>query len=346
MPSLKSVLFFLTTLTLGIVFFLIISGRVEWRDVGSALSMIRPWQFVLLFLCTLIIEGFAALAWQDTLSQMGCHLPWRRLWRILVVGFTVSFLTPVAFIGGEALTLYLLKKEKDVSWNKGIHSLIALKLADFIVHASFIFLGLLLFMFATGFASIELISFFTLIPIGLSIALVYFFVRVSRGKSVINPVLRLFGLSKAAYNNKFFDLEEEENKITSFFNLKNSKARRLLGITLIKYLISCAQAFLLVFFLTGHASVLSALSVHAFAGLSIMFLLPATLGSLELLQVVAFSGLGLGQGAAVGFSLIWRGMRLLMCALGVGYFFLFTGQIIKGKIKELLKKIGKYSFRN
>jgi uncharacterized protein (TIRG00374 family) len=343
MPSFKNSLFFLITLTLGVLFFLIISGRVDWGDVTESLSLVRSWQFAMLFLFMLALEACAVFAWQKVLRYMGYKLPWRKLWRILVVGFTVSFLTPIAFIGGEALVLYLLKRELKVPWHRGINSLIVLKLADFMTHTFFIFTGIVVFMILTGFASIELISFFTIAPIILSVFLVYFFIRASRKKSVINPILRLLGLSKTIRNNKSFDLAKEEGEIISFFNLKNKKSWWLLGVTFIKYLVSWAQALVLLFFLTNKIAIFPSLAVHAFSGLSIMFFLPAGLGSLELLQVVAFSGLGFSGGSAVSFSLIWRGMRLLLCALSIGYFFFFAGRIIENKITNLIGRVKKYS---
>lgn len=326
------------TLALGVVFFLIISGRVDWGDVAASLSLVKTWQFVFLFFLSLLVHGSATIAWQSILRHMGYRLPWRRLWRILVVGFTVSFLTPVAFIGGEALVLYLLKKEAKVPWHRGINSLIVLKLADFVLHALFILAGLFVFMILTGFAGIEIVSFLTLVPLALIVFLAYFFTRVSRRESVVWPALRLFGLSRLVEKNGNFDLRKEEKEITSFFNLADKRSWTVLGATFLKYFASLTQAFFLLLFLTGRVSISEALAVHSFAGLSVLFLLPAALGSLELLQVFAFGGLGLEASSAVGFSLVWRGMRLMICALSIFYFFLFAGKMVEGKISSFLRK--------
>lgn len=343
MSSIKNAFFFFITLTLGVVFFMMISGKVDWGDVTASLSLVRAWQFIFLFVLTLIIHGAATFAWQDILRHMGYLLPRRKLWRILIVGFTVSFITPVAFIGGEALVLYLLKREMKVPWHRGINSLIVLKLADFIFHVVFILAGLVTFLILTNFAGVELVSALVLVPLGLAAFLIYFFTRVSRRKSVVKPALRLFGLSRLTQRQNAFDLDKEEGEIISFFHVRNRKAWMLMGATFLKYFASWAQAFFLLFFLSGEASIPIALAIHAFAGLSVVLLLPATLGGLELLQVFAFGGLGLSSGLAVSFSLVWRGMRLLICVLSVGYFFFFAGKMVEGKAANVLKRFVRFS---
>lgn len=345
MPSFKSVLFFLISLTLGVVFFLIISGRVDWGNVATSLSLVKPWQFFLLFILNLGILGAMTFSWREVLLHMGYKLPRRKLWRILIVGFTVSFLTPIAFIGGEALILYLLKRECNVPWRRGVSSLIIFKLADFILHIFFVMVGLMLFFALTGLGSIKSIFSFVLIPSIILILIIYLLIQISRKKSVIQPFFRFFKLDRFVAKHKIANLAREEKEIMTFFDFKKRRSWSLLSFTLLNFLITWGQAYCLLFFLTGETSVISALIIYSFAGLSVLFLLPATLGSLEFLQILAFNSLGFGSDAAVSFSLVWRGMRLLICALSAGYFFYFASKNLEtkmisffGKLKKIFKQ--------
>ncbi len=338
MLRIKSVLFFLITLTVGVVFFLVVGGDVDWGDVTTSLALIRPWQFALIFILSLAAQGAVTSAWREALRHMGYRLPWKKLWRILVVGGMISFLTPVAFIGGEALILYLLKREMNVPWKRGINSLIVLKLADFVVHITFILIGLVVFIFLAGLTSLELISLFILVPLGMMLFLSYFFIQILRKKSIAKPVLRLFGLARFIEDRKSFNLDKEEGEIISFFDFKQRKSWALMGPTIVRCFFSWAQSFFLIVFLTGQTSVLFSLVAQTFAELSTMFLLPATLGSLEFMQVIAFGALGYGSSVAISFSLIWRGMRLAICALGIFYFFYFAGHVIRDRISTLIYK--------
>ncbi len=341
MSSFKSALFFLITLTLGIVFFLVISGRVDWGNVATSLSLIKPWQFFLLFVLNLGILGAMTLSWREVLRYIGYKLPRRKLWRILVVGFTISFLTPVAFIGGEALNLYLLKREFKIPWRRGISSLIVFKLADFILHILFVMVGLMFFFALSGFGSLKPIFFFILVPSIILVLIIYLLIQISRKKSVVQPLFRFFKLNRFIANHKIANLAKEEKEIMTFFDFRKRRSWSLLSFTLLKFLITWGQAYCLLFFLTGETSPISALIIYSFAGLSILFLLPATLGSLEFLQILAFSSLGFGSDAAVSFSLVWRGMRLLICALSAGYFFYFASQILETKIVSFSRKLKK-----
>jgi uncharacterized protein (TIRG00374 family) len=341
MPSFKNTLFFLITLTLGIIFFVLISGRVDWSDVGNSLSLIRPWQFGLLFALNLAILASMTTAWQKALRYMGYPLSWRKLWRIMVVGFVISFLTPIAFIGGEALVLYLLKREMNVPWRRGINSIIVSKLADFVLHIFFIVSGLIIFFLLLSNSSAQAISYLILIPVGVVGLIFYFFSVVARKDEIIRPVLRFFRLNRLANSEKVSELAKEEKEIISFFDLRQKRSRALMGATLMKFLFTWTQGFCLFFFITGQASLLYSLVVYAFSGLSTLFLLPATLGSLELLQVLAFNTLGFGSSAAISFSLVWRGMRLLIVVLSPMYFFYFASQATKEKLISVSKKTKK-----
>jgi len=76
------------------------------------------------------------------------------------------------------------------------------------------------------------------------------------------------------------------------------------------------QAFFLIYFLTGRWTINGGLITQAFSGLSSFLMLPASIGSLEMVEGFAFQALSLSLSLAVIFSLIWRGLRLLICAWG------------------------------
>lgn len=337
--SFKNALIFLVTLSIGVFFFLVISGQVEWIHIVESLQLIRPWQFALLVLLTLGIQGAATLAWQETLRHIGYRLPWRKLWRIMIIGTAVSFITPLAFIGGEAIVLYLLKMEMRVPWRRGINSLIVYKLADLLVHAVFILIGLFVFGVLIGFESPELILSLALVPLGAIAFSYYAFNRIRHKKSIVKPALRIFGLKKLLKKKKTPNFEKEENEIVSFFDLRQRRSRHVLGATAVKNLAAWAQMFCLFFFITGQVSISYSLAINAFAGLSLLFFLPATLGSMEVLQAIAFGALGLGRAAAVSLSFVWRGMFLVVCAISIFYLLYFSGKILENKADVLFKKI-------
>lgn len=340
--SFKNILFFLVTLTIGIFFFLVISDQVDWSQIVDSLRMIKSWQFALLVALTLGIQGIATLSWQETLRHIGYRLPWRKLWRIMIIGTAVSFVTPIAFIGGEAIVLYLLNMEMRVPWRRGINSLIIYKLADFLVSSIFTLIGLILFWILIGFQSLALVLSLALVPIGAMAFSSYAFIRIRQKKGIVEPALHIFGLEKFLKGKLGTNFEKEEAEIASFFDLRQNRSRHVLGATVVKNLLGWVQIFCLFFFITGQVSFSYSLVSNALAGLSLLFLLPAGLGSMEALQTIGFGALGLGKTGAIGLSFVWRGMFLIVCAIGVIYLIYFSGRILEDKADELFKKLKKF----
>ena len=69
--------------------------------------------------------------WKLIIESQGDKVSYKKLLAPKFVGFTVSFLTPGMYVGGEPVRAYLLKKNTGIRFSKGLSSIIIDKILDF-----------------------------------------------------------------------------------------------------------------------------------------------------------------------------------------------------------------------
>jgi uncharacterized membrane protein YbhN (UPF0104 family) len=330
--KIRKILLFLIGLAVGLVVFGLISGDIDWASVGESFSSIRWWQLLLLLG---LMEGsmvFAALAWKSILEEKR-SLPFFPLLKIFTVGFSLSYLTPMTLVGGEALRAYFLHQKEHLSWKKTIISIILHKLIIFLVLAGVVSIGLGFFFFLGGALSRRLGSLIFLIFLGMAIFLFLLFRHSSNHQSLISSLFLALGLGQVLEIKQMKTVLAYEKEALRFFRTRRQAFWQAVGFSALEALCYLGQAFFIIAFLSGKWTVIGALISYAFSGLSAFFILPAALGSLEVMEGFAFQSLGLELSLALTFSLIWRGLRLLIC---------FSGGLIA---LQLMREIGWKSLR-
>ena len=341
----KKTLLFFVSLSIGLAVFFLIGGEAGWGKVIQSLSLIKAWQFFLITLFFLAGIETAVWVWKMILAYLGVQSNFLTLNKAFLAGFTVSYLTPITLVGGEALRLYLLNEKLNVSWEKGISSIIVNKMLDFVVLLAFVISGLAAF-FLRGGAFSQKVGSLLVFSLGVIIFFfVYLFFRGAKKKSVIRELLRIIRLDdllETPRGQKFLRYEEE---VLGFFNIHNRYFWKIIGLTFIQHLFWLIQALLIVLFLVGSLKGFTGpLIVYSFAALGSVLFIPAALGSLEIVEGIAFMALGAPYSVAVVFSLIWRGTRLALCFFGSFCFLSLAKEVILNyftKDKNRFKKLWK-----
>jgi len=313
--KLRKALLFLIGLAVGLAVFGLISGDIEWSKVGESFTNMRWWQLLALLV---LMEGgiiASALAWKSVLEEK-TPLPFSPLLKIFTVGFSLSYLTPMSLIGGEALQAYFLHQKLNLSWKKSIVSIILYKLVGFAVLTVIALTGLGIFFFLGGKLSRRLGFLIFLIFFGI---LLFFFLllkKSNRHRSLIENIIRTLRLEQILETDQIKTVLSYEREVLHFFWARRRAFWKTAGFSALGHFCYLGQAFFLIAFLTGQWTGIGALITYAFNGLSSFFILPAALGSLEVMEGFAFHSLGLALSLALTFSLIWRGLRLLICLSG------------------------------
>lgn len=333
--KIKKALIFFITLAIGLAVFSLMSGEVQWDDVWKSLSIIRWWQALILFLLMASSMIFTTLCWKTILGKKKDSISFLNLLKIYTVGFTLGYLTPISLIGGEALEAYLLHQKLKISWKKSIVSIIIQEIIDFLILVMVLTIGLGAFFFLGGRLSKKLGLLMVIILFAIFLFFFSILTKSSKHRSLIGGLIRLIGLEQILETEQMKTVLNYEQEGLRFFNSRRHDFWRATGFTALAYLFYFFQSFFLVYLLSGHWMLVGGLIVQAFSTLGSLMLLPASLGSLEMMEGFAFQALGLSLGLALTFSLLWRGIRLVVCFFGGVIFLWLTRNLAREKLKKV-----------
>ena len=345
----RKILFFLISLTIGIIIFGIATSKVGLKEIVKAFSLFS-WQGLLVIL---VLTFFIALTdvWKMKfiLKTQGYKLSYLKVAEIWLPGFAVSYLTPFALWGGEFVMIYALKKKFDVAWEKGGAVVFIFRAIDATIFFPFLILGVLIFPIITGSFPIGKV----LIVGGIMTAifvilLINFYIKSFRRESVLEGLLKIFGkdrkkIEKTEGGKIFFNGEKE---VIKFFGPWKKEMWIAIANSVVKYLLILIRAWLLIFFFQGGLDILKAFAAYGFYNLSCLIPVPAQLGALEMSEIMAFQGFGLSAGVGIAFALTLRAMDSLECLIGVLVMVKVGFELIKKRILELIDQFVNHNDRN
>ncbi len=332
----KRILFFLLSLVISIGIFWFITEKIGWQDIFQPFLLIRYWQGFVIILLTLIIFLFNILCWQFILKSQGYNVSLSTLGDVWTAGFAISYLTPIAFLGGEVFMSLTLRKKTSISCKKNIPSIIILRILNGATVLLISLFGIFAFLSLMGILSNKIII-TAIIVLGLLIFIIFYFHKRLRIENISKDFFKYLNKKIVPKGNSIIEIEKE---ISSFFNLSNKTIWHSLGIIFIIFFLRITRLWLIVLFISGITiSFFQILAIFAFVSMAYFLPLPAALGSLEASQSFVFVSLGLGAGMGAAFSLILRAAELFLAFIGI--FFLIKFWIKFQIFDKILQKIRK-----
>jgi uncharacterized protein (TIRG00374 family) len=117
------VLFF--SILAGILLLVLAFSQVELADITTALFSFPKEGLLAVFLVNfLAVFLVSAKRWQVILEGQGCPISFPKVLRAKMAGFTLSYITPSAMIGGEPIRAYMVKEESECGWERSFASVI------------------------------------------------------------------------------------------------------------------------------------------------------------------------------------------------------------------------------
>jgi len=338
----RKIFFFVLSLIIGLVAFGFITSRVGVGEIAKAFALF-PWQgLVLILFLTFLISAVSILRLKFILKTYGHEFSFPEVGGIWASSFAISFLTPIAVLGGEFFVIYALRKVYSLSWKRSIAVAFINKIMDATIFLPFLILGLLVFPVLSGFfPGGKIIILGAGVAAFFVVLLSLFYIKSMRKESVLKVILKLFGMSEKKIREKKGGkiVFEAEKEILDFFGLKKKKTWIAIGLAVLKYLLVLIRCWLLIFFFQGGLSILKALSIYGFFNLASLIPVPAMLGSLEIAESIAFSGLGIGSNVGIAFSLLIRSMDILIVLAGIVLLIKFGMKIAQMKITNIIDRI-------
>jgi uncharacterized protein (TIRG00374 family) len=229
-------------------------------------------------------------------------------------------LTPAALFGGEPVRFYILKKESDLSSSQIVSSIILDKLILVLVSSVYFFIGiffLLIYLDLSWLREIILLTFFFLI-ISAFWYLLRSAKRVSSEKRLFIVLMERLYLNKLKFVKRHEEkISQIEKEIVDFFKLSKKRILQIVFLAILEVAFVLMGCWLILFFMGQTLEISKLFAIKSVVDLSYIVPFPAALGSLEISQAFVFQVLGFTLATGVAFSLILRGLNLIIAFLGL-----------------------------
>ncbi len=328
----KKFLFYSLTLIVGIVIFIIVIKEVGTQEIIKTVSGFSYWKWLAVIFAGLISFFIGVWRWRYIVRILtGKTIGLKFATYAKAIGWTIAYITPIAYIGGEPHKVYLLKEEANIGWESAGASVIIDEVLELSMALLFLIAGAV-FLFIKF--SVPLILFVVLgSSIGTLVILWLIFWRQTKnGKGFISFFIQLLSLHRIKWVNGIQEkIKIAEKQTANFFKNHEKQFFAALSLAFLERIVLITTFWLIVEFLGERTNIFQIMAIMALT-VAVNFLpLPASLGGQEASQTIVFNLFGLGAATGLVFSLILR----VLCIGGVliGLFFLlsFEFKIVKQK---------------
>ncbi|MDD3006471.1 MAG: lysylphosphatidylglycerol synthase transmembrane domain-containing protein [Candidatus Pacebacteria bacterium] len=317
----KKAFFLFFSILLGVLLLVSAFGQVDISEIKVALSLFSKEAFLGVFLLNfLAVFVVGTCRWQVILEGQGCPISFWKVMRAKMAGFTLSYITPSAMIGGEPVRAYMVKEESECGWERSFASVII----DQVIFLSCLFVAMVAgFIFLAEHFSLPTEVFYAFFLIFLSaFFILYFFYKkmLNRGageKAFFTFFIHKIGLDKIGFiKNKSDSIDRTEKSMENFFNEKKKHFFLAVFLGLLESFLDVLIVAVICFYLGQQIGILKSLGVFFFLTLANFFPIPGALGSFEFALTFASGILGIGKDVGLAFSLISRLINIILCLLG------------------------------
>lgn len=329
--TMKKTLLVLASLLLGVLLFVFAFQHVGWREIQSAL-LLFPWQavaliFLINFLAVFLVGSYR---WWLILRAQGCSAGYLKVVKIKLAGFSLSYVTPSAFLLNEPVRAYMIKEEAKCGWDKSF--------ASVIVDQTVLYASLLLAMIA-GFAFLAqrftlssgiYYGFLALLIASLGMFYLFFrkIVRKEAGEQgFFTYLIHKIRLDRLGWvRHHLGAVESTEQVMTDFFRHEKKSSAAVIALGLLEALLDVSVVYFVCFYLGHPTSVFETVGIFSFVTFASLIPIPAALGSFEVMLTLIFQLFGFGKENGLAFSLIYRFVNVAFCGIGLGAFLHFMLQ--------------------
>jgi len=316
---LRLLLFLLGLLTLvGLVW------HIGPARILEAAAGVGPLAILLILLPSVLMYAVETYGWRLTLGRQGSEVGFLRLCAIRTAGEVVNMTTPIAYVGGEPLKAYLLKRE-GVPLVEGLASVVTAKTTMTIAQVAFILLGIALGFSILGAPAAPGNERASILALWVSAVLLLFgtvVLLVVQRYGVFMGLLRL--LRRVRLHIGF--LEERESKLSAldeaildFYARDRPRFLLSTGVFFVGWLVEALEVYVIISCLGLPVTLPAAISIGA---LSVFikggtFFIPGSVGAQEggnLLLLLAFGYTDLD---GITFALLRRFRELVWIAIGL-----------------------------
>ena len=308
----------LVFLTFGLLFLFAIIWHIGLTSIFETISVLGPFALGVILLPMILVYALEALGWRLTLGSSANRVGFGRLFAIRMAGESINVTTPAAYVGGEPMKAYLLKRY-GVPLVEGFASVITAKTTMTIAQVLFILLGLGLAFWILG-ASDHIVA-TAVVSVGLLCFGVGLFVLMQRYGLAMGclKILRSCRLRFNFIESKEAQLIELDQTIRNFY-LQHRRTFYLALLTFfVAWMAETLEVYAILYYLDVPVDVVTSISI---AALTVFikggtFFIPGSLGAQEGGYLLLLLGYGYTDVTGIAFALIRRLREILWILIGL-----------------------------
>lgn len=306
------------TFLIGFAILGFVVSTIGVREIGRAFLQFPLWGIIPLLALTVLVHLISAIKWQYILRSMNIRVPLAMVFKIGLIGYATSYLTPIVYIGGEFFRGYILRDRYGISWQKALSSIFIDKAVEAAVWISMILTGVIFFLYQSGFSFSKIVGASLVAAILITGFLVVVGISSFKKKSIIHLILlRPFKLEGSSVG-KF--VSSTEGDFFAFFSSGNKKNILLTTkLAILKYIVLWVRNIFLIYYLADVFSLQDSIIALGFTYISYMAPIPAAIGAQEGLLSLVFAGIGYDTGTGAVFTFLLRGVEIIMVGAGLFY---------------------------
>lgn len=307
----KKAILFLLSLFLGTCLSIEVYRAIGWTEIKNFIVDFNLQQGLVILGFTFLITLIGALKWHEILKGEGASLSFFDTFKSYLAGYSIIFLAPALFLGGEFIRAYILKQKNSIAWSKSAASIIIDRVLEWSINLVVIIIGLIAFFSKVCLLPVNLTLLFGGLILFFIVILTLFYTKVLKKESLVASLSKLFNRDLNG------GPQETEKEIFSFFNIRNRAMWKAGALSLLRMLAMYLRTFVLIVFLKQPINIWCALPVLCFSLLALAVPIPAGAGSHELAQVFAFKALGFSVPSATVFAIIIRIAEAIIALIGL-----------------------------
>lgn len=279
------------------------------------------WKIAAVIAAYLIVYYFDTMGWWWAFRRE-VKLP--ALWRFFLArqaGEAINYTTPTAYIGGEPVKAFVLRKRDGVDMVDGLASVVIAKTSLFLSKVVFLLAGILVALKIFRFSGIVATGILWTFAGVLGLLVLFLFLQ-KKGLFMLGlKMARKFRLNEA-FEGKKTSLEEIDRVISEFY----AKHRRRFFLSFLFHLAGwfagLIEVYLILYFLGVQVDWARALVIEVFfkAANSAFFFVPAALGVQEGAGYAVLAALGIGGEIGVALSIVKRIREIAWAGFGLAIY--------------------------
>ena len=311
----------LALLFAGLFALCMIVWHIGPQRIYDAAAQLGPVALLGILIPSIVMYTVEAYGWKVTLGPSAKDIPFWRVFTIKTAGEVVNLTTPAGYIGGEPLKAYLLTKHH-VPMVEGLASVVIAKTTKTIAEVLFILLGITLAFWRTDSdGSLQQTVLMALVSVAVLFSVTASLVFAQRRGffTWLLGLTRKIGLKIAFLESREEQIRSLDRMILDYYSHNRRAVYSSTGLFFLSWMSEAIEVYLIIWYLGGPATVLSAISINA---LSVFikggsFFIPGSLGAQDVGNFFLLKDFGYSDVASVTFALVRRYRELVWIVIGL-----------------------------